>query len=207
MGAKSFGRFMKTSGILLAGVASMLLAACATTQVIHTRMAFGANLTGAHTFAFVRHPSTDHGPYKSLTTQRLEADVSREMQARGYQLVAADADPDLLVNFRVRTRDRIEGGMSPAFSGYWGGGWGPYGWGWGGWGWPGWGWGGVYNDVRTVTSAVLTISIIDHATRSVVWSGTASSDVSQHQLYHPGRTIDWAVGQIFAHYPLRAAAR
>ncbi len=203
MRAMSFGRVLKTGGILAAAAASLLLAACATAPVIHTRIAAGANLAGAHTFAFVRHPSTDHGPYKSLTTQRLERDVTQQMQARGYTLVAADADPDLLVNFRIRTRDRVEGGMGPAFmGGYWGG-WGPYGW--GGWGgWP-YGWGGYYSDVRTVTTAALTISVINRASRSVIWSGTASSDISQHTLYHPGKSIDEAVSQIFVHYPVPAA--
>lgn len=206
MGAISVGRTFKTCAIAVAGAASLLLAACATAPVIHTRMAAGANLSQAHTFAFVRHPGTDHSPYKSLTTQRLEQDVLQQMQARGYTLVANDADPDLLVNFRIRTRNRVEGGMGPAFvGGYWGGGWGPYGW--GGWGWPyGWGWGGYYNDVRTVTSAALTISVISHSTRSVIWSGTASSEISNHQLYHPGKSIDEAVQQIFAHYPVPAGA-
>lgn len=207
MGAMSSGRVIKTCGALVAGTASLLLAACATAPVIHTRMAVGANLAGAHTFAFVHHPSTDHGPYKSLTTQRLELDVTRQMQARGYRLVATDADPDLLVNFRVSTRERVEGGMGPAlYGGYWGGwGWGPYGWGggWGPWG-PG-GWGGYYNDVRTVTSQALTVSIIDRANRSVIWSGTATSDIDEDAYYHPGKSIDEAVSQIFLHYPVRAA--
>ncbi len=207
MGVMSFGRSMKASLTLVAGAACLLLAACATAPVIHTRMAVGANLRGAHTFAFVRHPGTDHGRYKSLTTQRLERDVTQQMQARGYTLVAADAQPDLLVNFRIRTRDRIEGGMGPAMGGYWGG-FGPYGMGWGGWGWPmGWGWSGYYGDVRTVTSAALTISVIERSSRAVIWSGTASQDVSQHELYHPDRSLDQAVSQIFSHYPVAAGAR
>ena len=204
MRAISVARSFKTCGVALAAVASLLLAACATAPVIHTRMAVGANLSQAHTYAFVRHPGTDHGPYKSLTTQHLERAVMQQMQARGYTLVAADAEPDLLVNFRIRTRDRVEGGMGPAFMGsYWGGGWGPYGW--GGWGGPyGWGWGGYYNDVRTVTSAALTVSVINRSTRSVIWSGTASSDVSRHQIYHPGKSLNEAVQQIFLHYPVPA---
>jgi hypothetical protein len=201
MGAISVGRSFRTFGLAMAAAASLLLAACATAPVIHTRMAVGANLSQAHTYAFVRHPGTDHGPYKSLTTQHLERFVMQQMQARGYTLVAADAEPDLLVDFRLRTRDRVEGDMGPAFmGGYWGG-WGPYGG--GPWGGPyGWGWGGYYNDVRTVTSAALTISVIDRSTRSVIWSGTASSDVSHHQLYHPGKSLAEAVQQIFLHYPV-----
>jgi hypothetical protein len=192
----------------MAAVASLLLAACATTPVIHTRMAIGANLSQAHTYAFVRHPGTDHGPYKSLTTQHLERAVMQQMQARGYTLIAADAQPDLLVNFRIRTRDRVVGGLGPAFLGSYWGGWGPYGWGDDDWGGGPWGWGGgYYSDLRTVTTAALTISVIDRSTRSVIWSGTASSDMSRHQRYHPGRSLDEAVQQIFRHYPIPAGAR
>lgn len=202
MGAMSVGRMMKTCGALTACTAALLLSACATAPVIHTRIAVGANLASSRTFAFVAHPGTDHGPYKSLTTQRLERDVTQQMQSRGYTLVAADADPDLLVDFRLRTHNRVEGAMGPAFiGGYWGG-WGPYWGGWGGWGPYGWGWGGYYGGVQTVTSSSLTISVIDRADRSVLWSGTASSDVSPDQLYHPGKSLDEAVTQIFKHYPV-----
>lgn len=205
MDATSFGRMIKSGRALVVLGATLMLAACATAPVIHTRMAVGANLAGAHTFAFAPHPGTDHGPYKSLTTQRLEQDVTAQMQARGYSLVAADAEPDLLVDFRLHTRDRVEGDMGPAFMGSYWGGWGPYGWG-GGWGAPyGWGWGGYYSDVRTVTSAALTVSVINRETRSVIWSGTASSDISRHTLYHPDKSLDEAVTQIFVHYPVPAA--
>lgn len=207
MDAKSAIRVSKITGMLVVAGAALLLTACATGPVIRTRTAVGANLAGAHTFAFVRRPGTDHGPYKSLTTQQLERDVTRQMQSRGYTRVATDASPDLLVNFHVTLHHRVEGGGGP----YWGAGWPPPygGWGWGGWGWGwpygyGWGWGGFYNSVYTVTRSALTVSIINRSNRSVVWSGTAVSDVSWGMVNHPGRLIRGAVRQIFAHYPVLA---
>ena len=199
------GATFRKVGWLLATFGALALSACATGPVVRTRVALGASLAGAKTYAFVPNPPTNHGPYKSLTTQRLERDVAQQMQARGYTPAGTGEAADLLVTFRVTTHDRVEGEAGPAFAGYWG--WGPYGWGgWGGWPYGG-GWGlggGYYSDVRTVTSAALTISIINRQTRSVIWSGTAVSDVTSHMLDHPGETIDEGVSQIFAHYPVPA---
>jgi hypothetical protein len=211
MEAKSVMRVTKLIGLLAAAGATLMLAACATGPVIRTRMAMGANLASAQTFAFVAHPGTDHGPYKSLTTQLLERDVTGEMESRGYTRVSRSADPDLLVDFRVRVHSRVVSSY-PAGP-YWGGGWGgPWGgWGWGdddgpwGWGgpWGGWGWGGgFYNDVYTVTKSALTISVIDRADRSVVWSGTAIATLSHGMMSHPGRSVERSVQEIFAHYPV-----
>jgi hypothetical protein len=183
-----------------------LLAACATGPEVRTRMAEQVNLAGYHTYAFVPKPGTDTGAYKSLTTQQLEKDVGGELQSRGYVPAAAGQAPDLLVDFRVATHDRVEGGtFGPAYgAGWgWGWGWGPYGWGpWGPWGPWGWGGGGYYNDVRTVTTASLTVDLIQRTDQSVVWSGTAFSDLTRRMLDHPAQSIDQAVHQIFAHFPV-----
>ena len=195
----------KKIGLVVLGAIAALLTGCATGPVVRTQTAVGANLTGAHTFAYVRRPGTDTGPYTSLTTQRLERDASRQMQARGYSLASPGETPDLLVDFRITTHDRVEGGgFAPMYAGgYWGPGWGwPYGPGWG-WGW-GWGCcgGDYYNDVRTVTTAALTITVINASNRMAVWSGTTASEVTQHAMNHPGQSLDRAVAQIFAHYPV-----
>jgi hypothetical protein len=183
-----------------------LLAACATGPQIRTRVAEQVDLASFHTYAFVPKPGTDTGAYRSLTTQQLEKDVGQELQSRGYVPAAAGQAPDLLVDFRVATHDRVVGGMAgPAFGpapGWgWGWGWGPYAWGpWGPWGWGG----GYYSDVQTVTSASLTVDLIQQADKSVVWSGTAISDLTRRMLDHPAQSIDQAVHQIFVHFPVAA---
>ncbi|MGH8316582.1 MAG: DUF4136 domain-containing protein [Steroidobacteraceae bacterium] len=173
-----------------------LVAACATGPEVRTRMAAQVDLASFHTYAFVAKPGTDTGPYKSLTTQQLEKDVGGELQARGYVQAATGQTPDLLVNFVEGAHDRVESmAMGP-----------PYGWGWGwGWGrgpWGPWGWGGYYNDVRTITTISLSIDLIDRADNSVVWSGTAYSDMTHRMLDHPAQSIDVAVQRIFVHFPI-----
>lgn len=205
MDSKSCGTYKKV-GIVAACAAAALLAGCATGPVVRTQTAEGANLVSAHTFAYVKRLGTDHGHYHSLTSQRLERDVTRQMEARGYTLAKEGQKPDLLVDFHITTHNRVEGGFAPMFSaGYWG----PWGWGWGpGWGWPygpGWGWGGYYNDVQTITSAALTVTVINARTRMAVWSGTTASDLSSRVMDHPDWALDKAVKHIFAHYPVPAA--
>ncbi len=198
----------KKIGLVVLGAMAALLAGCATGPVVRTRTALGANLVGAHTFAYVKRPGTDTGPYSSLTTQRLERDVTQQMQARGYSLAPAGERPDLLVDFRITRHDHLEGGgIAPMYAaGYWG----PYGW---GWGWPygaGWGWGGGccwggYNDVRTVTTAALTITVINAPDRMAIWSGTTAAEVTSRVMDHPDVALDRAVTEIFAHYPVPRA--
>lgn len=182
-----------------------LLAACATQPEVRTRVAEQVDLAAFHTYAFVQKPGTDSGAYKSLTTQQLEKDVGAELQSRGYVPAGAGQPADILVDFSVGSRDRVEGGYAgPSYGMGWGWGWGwgwaPYGWGPGPWGWGG-GYYGYYNDVRTITRASLTVDLIDRTKKSVVWSGTAFSDVTHEMLEHPAQSIDVAVHQIFLHFP------
>ena len=191
--------------VLTACALAALVAACATQPEVRTRVAEQANLGSFHTYAFVQKPGTDSGAYKSLTTQQLEKDVGQELQARGYVPAEAGQPADLLVDFSVGSRDRVEGTLGPPGYGMgwgwgWGWGWAPYGWGPGPWGWGG-GYYGYYNDVRTITRASLTVDLIDRTKKSVVWSGTAFSDVTHQMLEHPAQSIDEAVHQIFAHFP------
>ncbi len=186
--------------LLALGAVTALLAACATAPVVRTRMAEQVNLASFHTYAFVAKPSTDTGPYKSLTTQQLERDVGQELQSRGYVPARAGEKPDLLVNFTEGAHDRVEGALAgppgPSFGMGWG--WAPYRWG----PWGPWGWGGYYSDVQTITTVSLSIDLIDRATNSVVWSGTAYSELTRRMLDHPAESIDQTTHQIFAHFPV-----
>jgi len=55
--------------------------------------------------------------------------------------------------------------------------------------------------VQTVTTVSLSVDLINRADNSVVWSGTAFSDLSRRMLDHPAESIDQATQQIFAHFP------
>lgn len=204
-GAKRRRGGARPTTVIAVCAAVALLAGCATGPVVRTQTAEQVDLASFHTYAFVPKPGTDHGKYKSLATQQLEKDVGQELQSHGYTPAGAGQTPDLLVNFSVATHDRVEGMAGPTFGMGWGwgwGGWGPWGWGPGGpWGGP-WGRGGYYSDVQTVTTASLTVDLIARTDNSVVWSGTAFSDITRRMLDHPAQSIDEAVHQIFLHFPV-----
>lgn len=134
--SKSY-RTHKKIGLVALCAGAALLAGCATGPVVRTQTAVGANLVGAHTFGYVHRLGTDTGPYHSLTSQRLEQDVTRQMEARGYSLAQKGQKPDLLVDFRITTHPEVQGGYGPMF----GPGYGPYG--------PGMGYGYRYNQPQS----------------------------------------------------------
>jgi hypothetical protein len=60
--------------------------------------------------------------------------------------------------------------------------------------------------VRTITTVSLSIDLINRADDSVVWSGTAFSDLTRRMLDRPTESIDQATHQIFLHFPIASAA-
>jgi Domain of unknown function (DUF4136) len=177
----------------------LLLASCASGPHVRTQSAVNANLASYHTYAFVPKPGTDKDGYKTLTTQSLERAVNREMQARGY-VPAGSGQPDLLINFNVKEKDKVQGDVGPAVGYGWGYGWRQYGYNYG------FGLDDYYNNIQTVTEGSLMIDLVDRARNEVVWSGTAVGELTQKVLDHPDQAIDRSVAEIFARYPLKQGA-
>ncbi|MGH8208626.1 MAG: DUF4136 domain-containing protein [Steroidobacteraceae bacterium] len=199
MSARNSQTLIRLAALLGLG---LLLVACATRPDIRTQAAVNANLTSYHTYAFMPKPGTDKDGYKTLTTQSLERAVNREMLVRGYA-PAGGRQPDLLINFNVKTKNKVEGDVGSGIGYGWGYG---YGYGWGGpYGYGvGLGLGDYYNGIQTVTEGSLMIDLIDRARNEVVWSGTAVGELTKQVLDNPDQTIDRSVAEIFARYPLKA---
>lgn len=183
----------------LAGL-GFLLAACETQPEIRTQAAVQANLASYRTYAFMPKPGTDKDGYKTLTTQTLERSVGREMVSRGYA-PAGGGQPDLLINFSVKTKDKVEGDSGPAFGFGYG-----YGWGRGHYGY-GFGLNDYYNDIQTVTEGSLIIDLVDRQHNEVVWSGMAVGRLTKKVLDNPDPQIERSVAEIFARYPIKAAGQ
>jgi hypothetical protein len=166
---------------------AVVLSACATHPAVRTESAPEANLLRYQTFGYVEHPDTDKRSYTTLTTRYLKDAINREMLARGY---TQSDRPDLVINFTVASKDRIE---SYPYAG--GVGFGRWGRGFGGGGW----YGG--SDIRTVTDGSLTIDVVDPGQRQLVWRGVAEGRLTQKALKEPQPAIDQAVDAIFAKYP------
>ena len=182
--------------VAVAMTVGTLSSGCATHNDVRSQMAQNANLAAYRTYGFVPKPGTDKDGYKTITTQALERAVGREMIARGYVPAGPDTQPDLLVNFNIKEKDKVEGDIGPG--GVWGYGWGHrYGYGYG------WGLDDYYNGVTTVTEGSLMIDLIDRAHNEAVWSGTAVGELTKKVLDNPGPHIDQAVADIFARYPIK----
>lgn len=183
-----------TSRWVAVAACTAVLAACANRPVIRTQSAPEFQHGRYQTYAFVEHPSTDTAGYTTLTTRYLKDSVTKELQARGY---TQSDNPELLVNFRVGNRDKVEGRSGPTVG---------VGYGRGGWGWRNpWGWGGSIGigdrDIRTVTEGSLSVDLVDKQSNTLVWTGTAEGKVTKDARDNPQVAIGQAVQQIFAKYP------
>jgi hypothetical protein len=184
---------MFRSTVLL--VLGLFLAGCAVRPEVRTQGAANANLAAYHTYAFMPKPGTDKDGYKTLNTQTLERAVGREMLARGYTAATA-AEADLLINFNVKEKDKVEGDVGPTAG---------FGYGWGrhyGYGY-GFGFDDYYNGITTVTEGSLMIDLIDRSRNEVVWSGTAVGELTRKVLDNPEPAINRSVADIFARYPIK----
>jgi hypothetical protein len=178
------GRLLAAVGILT------VLAACQTRPEVRTQSAPNLDVARYTTYGFIDKPSTDKAGYKTLTTRYLEEAVSREMASRGYQ---RSDNPDLLINFNVAEKNKVES-RGPAF-----------GVGYGGWGWRrGYGYNvgiGGYDDIHNYTEGSLTVDVVDRASNELVWSGTAVGRLTRKAMDKPQPAIEEAVDTIFDKYP------
>jgi hypothetical protein len=184
------------AGRWLAAALLIVAAGCQTRPEVRTQSAPNLDVGRYATYGFVDKPGTDTAGYTTLTTRYLREAVSREMQARGY---TRSESPDLLVNFNVATKDKIESRGPRVGVGYGGfGGW-RHGYGWGvGVGSP---------DIHNFTEGTLTIDVVDRKSNELVWSGTAVGRLTKSALEKPQPAIDQAVDLIFAQYPKPPAAQ
>jgi Domain of unknown function (DUF4136) len=174
---------------LVAAVMLAALAACQTRPEVRTQSAPNLDIGPYTTFGFVEKPGTDTAGYTTLTTRYLEEAVSREMASRGY---TRSESPDLLINFNVATKDKIES-RGPAV----GAGFGHFGWRHG----YGFGVGFPYNDIYNYTEGSLTVDVVDRRRNELIWSGTAVGRLSKKAMNQPQPAIEQAVDLIFDKYP------
>ena len=178
--------------MLCAGAA--LLAACETAPRVRAESAPGADVARYATFGFFEKLGTDQHGYTTIATTQLKAAVTRELEARGVHL---SANPDLLVNFYVQTKDKIE--SYPGTLGF----------GYSHFGWRGVGWGMGYGmtDVQSYTEGTLTIDLVDRQKNALVWQGVAIGRLAERAMRQSEVTINHAVAAVFEKYPVQSAGR
>lgn len=178
--------------MLLAGMAAIVLAGCATGPKITADYDRTANFTAYHSFGFYQPLGTDQSGYESLITQTLKSAARQEMEARGYAYT--ETSPDLLINFNARLvqQTQISQTPTPTYYGYRRGfyrGWGGY---------------GYETRVDQYVEGTLNVDIVDAQRKQLVWEGVAVGRVTRKTQEERQAAIRAAVAEIFAKYPFKA---
>ena len=181
--------------VLAVAAAAILLAGCATGPTIRTDADPAANFGRYHTWAFYQPLAMEKVGYTTWVSDRIKADIRREMDARGY--VYSERSPDLRVNFRERTERRQQVYSVPqmdigyayshrarAFIAI-----------------------PIYYDswqVANYEMGVLSLDVVDAPQNHLVWTGDAIGRVMYRLPEKRAAEIDTTIGALFAHYPYQA---
>jgi len=170
-----------------------LLGGCASSgPTIVTNRAPGFDLSQYKTFGFYSPLSTDMGTTRSIDSQSLIAATSRELEARG--LTRNDDNPDLLVNFLIATKEKIESRPTAGPSMYYGrsryGTWGGYGVGM-----------GTTTEVVQRTEGTLSVDIVNNERDELIWEGSATGRVTQKTRENRQVLLGAAIREIFLQFP------
>lgn len=171
-------------------LAMLVVAGCATGPKIYTSKDPSADLAGFATYGFVAELGTDRQEYSSLLSQYLKASTARQLELRGYR---PSANPDLLVNFYVNTKEKVRSTQTPSAAGYYGYRYPYYG-----------AWGGYETTVTQYTEGTLTVDLVDASEKQLVWEGTATGRITDEVRENLQPAVETAVSAIFAQYPIKA---
>jgi hypothetical protein len=173
-------------------LAAVILAGCTSGPSIYVNADPSANFSGYRTYNFMQPLGTDRPGYSSVLSEYLRTAASRELEARGYQ---KSDSPDLLVNFNVQTKEKVQSSTvpaGPAYGGYYGYRSGYYGT-----------WGGYETQVTQYTEGTLTVDVVDAGRKQLAWDGTAIGRVREESRKNLQPAIDRVIAQIFETFPSR----
>ncbi len=141
----------------------------------------------AGTFRSAR--SDQHAIANPLIESRLRAAIASNLEARGVQAAATNAD--CIVGYGIGVRTTVEGGYPGPWA--WGWGWGP------GWG-PGWGWGWDYGPY-VFREGLIAVNLYEAKGHEPLWHATVTQTVSDLTGADAEAKINAAVAAIFTKYP------
>jgi hypothetical protein len=161
-----------------------LFASCSSVKV-YTDFDKNAEFSQYKTFAFYK-PGVDKVEISDLDKKRVLKFIEAEMLAKGF---IKSNNPDLLINFFTKARERVD---VNTFNNGWG-----YGW---GFGWSPFMWGGNQTSVTRTTSGTLFIDLIDAKNKELIWQGEGDGEIFRNQKKKEER-IGAFVREILKQYP------
>ena len=173
---------MKTNilRLILPALLVMMMAGCAGIKV-STDYDRKADFSKYKTYNFSKE--VDKVSLNDLNRRRLKDAISKEMEAKGYQIAAA---PDILVNAFVKGKTKYS---ATANTNYFGG---MY--------YRGYGMSNTYVDVNKSIEGTLFIDLIDVQQKTMIWEGVAEGLVNPRTETREDQ-INSVVGLIFKNYP------
>jgi hypothetical protein len=190
METAKFSMTMKWMSALCA-LGFLALAGCASTPNTFSQSDPTADFASYQTYAFYDEPATDNAQYESLVTNFLKVSVAQQLDARG--MTYDPADPDVVVNFFLNTKEKVRSRQVPTMSGYYG------------WRdpfydpWPGY---AYETRIDQYTEGTLNIDVADVAQKKLVWEGSVVGRITDDFVRNLERGLDEAVAAIFENYPV-----
>jgi hypothetical protein len=168
-----------------------LSAACSSGPRIITNSAPDFSVANYRTFGFFSPLGTDRGNVQSLESKQLITSATRELEMAGLR--RDDANPELLVNFVIATRETLQSRPSSSVGVHHGGG--RYGT------WGGYSMGMSTTEVVQRTEGTLGVDLVDRARNQLVWEGAATARVTDQMRQNRDQVLDSAIADIFAKFP------
>ena len=185
---RDFRRNTLLSALLIVAAVS---AACSSGPRIITNSAPDFSVANYQTFGFFQPLGTDRGNVQSLESKQLIASATRELEMAGLR--RDDANPDLLVNFVISTRETLQTRPSSSVGVHHG--MGRYGT------WGGYSMGMSTTEVVQRTEGTLGVDLVDRARNQLVWEGAATARVTDSMRENRDQVLDSAIADIFAQFP------
>lgn len=191
-------RSIRIVACALLAAATLGLSACATGPLVRTDADPTASFSQYRTWGFYQPIAMEQSGYSSWISERIRADVQREMEARGYRYAADGAD--LLVNFQGVVEDKTAVWSVPRTDVQW-----------------------FYSyrqrsyvavpvwydqtQVSRYREGTLTVDLVDGKRNRMVWTASASAPVPGKSMPAEKRMaeLDRAITAIFAKYPHRGS--
>lgn len=182
--------YKNAAGRLLSiGVIAVVLSVCTTLRV-GSDFDRSADFSSYHAFSWL--PRTHYDTRNPLVPERAREAIQSGLAQKGFTYTNDAASADILVDFTIGARERMDISSYPApYAGPWFGG---YPW----WGYPYW---GNEVDVRQYREGTLSIDVFDARTHKPVWHGWARKELTQADLERSEAPIRQAVQQVLENFP------
>lgn len=168
---------------------TILMIGCQSVPNVHSMLDKSAQFEKYQTFGFHPQIKPKKNEYDSLSYRYIKTAIQAEMLNKGYKY---SEEPDLLVNFNVYVKDKIQINTSPSAYYYY-----HYRRGYGVWAdYP------IIDDrITQYTEGTLNIDLVDNKSNRLLWEGVAIGRVNEKTYENLEDKINQAVKLIFEKLP------